>query len=220
MLTQDGNTTAEFAVALLIHYSFDLGGCTASELIDHWLKDYSANWVRSAVIEALYQGRYKAISVEQILAFWKRRGLALYRFNHEFERLICSNLPQTLAGHPDITADPVTSELDKASFSNGHDGSAVVTASGAGEKMAVKDVDPSANVPHAGNSFGKELTPRSHQTSDNKQQSGRRSPPQISPSIANHLPIEHFTPETSDKSDFYTKLKAIAQRPEDDQLSD
>jgi hypothetical protein len=69
MFDSTKNTTTDSAVALLIHYCFDLGSYTVSELIDHWLQDYPASWVCQSVIEALYQGRYKAISVEQILAF-------------------------------------------------------------------------------------------------------------------------------------------------------
>jgi hypothetical protein len=81
------------AAALLTHYSFDLGGSTAEKLMIQWQKEYPVNWLRLAVIEALYQGRYKAVSVAQILALWKRRGEALYHFNYEFERLICRNFP-------------------------------------------------------------------------------------------------------------------------------
>ena len=86
-----------YAVALLKHYAFELRGYTAEELVNLWLRHYKANWVRLAVIEALYQGRYKAVSVEQILRVWARRGQPMYRFNHEFERLICRKLPQNLA---------------------------------------------------------------------------------------------------------------------------
>jgi len=86
-----------YAIALLSHYGFELRGYTAAELVNLWLKKYQTNWVRLGVIEALYQGRYKAISVEQILAVWARRGQPIYRFNHEFERLISRKLPQSLA---------------------------------------------------------------------------------------------------------------------------
>lgn len=89
------NTTVELVAALLTHYSFDLGGATIGELIKRWLSDYPANWVRAAAIEALYRGRYKAISVDQMLTVWQRRGVALHQFNHEFERLVCADLPQT-----------------------------------------------------------------------------------------------------------------------------
>lgn len=202
MLIQGWDTTADFAVALLIHYSFDLGGYTASQLIEGWLKNYSATWVRSAVVEALYQGRYKAISVEQILAFWQRRGLALYHFNHEFERLICSNLPQTLVGHLDLTAIAAL-ELDQADCSNVDD--AVVTSS-ASEKMTVNCVDVTTSTPPARNTFSQ--VAQSHDHSDNE------SP--LS-SIAKRPPIQHFMPEADDKNEFYTKLRAIAQHSEAEQ---
>ncbi len=109
MLTKALDMPADLAEALLIRYSFDLGGYSAGELINHWLNDYPAKWVALAVIEALYQGRYKAISVEQILAFWHRRGQALYHFNYEFERLICSNFLVGLSdGHNDPPVPPLT----------------------------------------------------------------------------------------------------------------
>lgn len=85
-----------YAVALLNHYKFELRGYTAPELVNLWLRNYQANWVRLGVIEALYQGRYKAVSVEQILAVWARRGEPVFRFTHEFERLISRKLPQRL----------------------------------------------------------------------------------------------------------------------------
>jgi hypothetical protein len=81
---------------LLTHYGFDLGGYSVEQLLDRWLRNYPISWLRPAVIEALYQGRYKAVSVEQILTLWRRRGQPLQHFNHEFERILCSRLPQTL----------------------------------------------------------------------------------------------------------------------------
>ena len=81
---------------LLNHYGFELMGNTAKELINQWLKQYNPLWLRLAVVEALYQGRYKAISVEQILYFWSRKGNPNFHFTHEFERLICRKLPRYL----------------------------------------------------------------------------------------------------------------------------
>ena len=100
---KDSVTTT--AAALLIHYSFDLHGYSADELVAWWAKAYQSHWVRSAIVEALYQGRYKAISVEQILALWSRRGQPLYHFNHEFERIVCSKFPQALVPKPNSTEE-------------------------------------------------------------------------------------------------------------------
>ncbi len=88
---------ATHVVDLLIHYGFDLGGNPARQLIDRWQATYSAGWVRWAVIEALYQGRYKAVSVEQILQLWQRRQQPCYHFNYEFERLVCHKFPRDLS---------------------------------------------------------------------------------------------------------------------------
>ncbi|MGQ4649344.1 hypothetical protein [Lyngbya aestuarii] len=96
MEQQTQDPAVAYAVAMLSHYGFELRGYPAQELVDLWLERYQASWVRLGVIEALYQGRYKAVSVEQILAVWSRRGQPIYRFNHEFERIISRKLPQSL----------------------------------------------------------------------------------------------------------------------------
>ena len=96
MFTQTSNVTNNLAVSLLTHYSFDLGGYSASELVKRWENQYPSNWVHLAIIEALYQGRYKAVSAQQILTLWLRRNHPSYHFNMEFERLICNKLPEDL----------------------------------------------------------------------------------------------------------------------------
>ncbi len=96
MFTQISNVTNNLAVSLLTHYSFDLGGYSASELVKRWENQYPSNWVHLAIIEALYQGRYKAVSAQQILTLWLRRNHPSYHFNMEFERLICNKLPEDL----------------------------------------------------------------------------------------------------------------------------
>jgi len=81
---------------LLKRFSFDLNELTAEQLAFTWLAQYPANWVHLSLVEALYQGRYKAISVEQILRFWHRRGQPFYHFNHEFERIIRGRFSRNL----------------------------------------------------------------------------------------------------------------------------
>ncbi|MEL6493499.1 MAG: hypothetical protein AAFQ41_00045 [Cyanobacteria bacterium J06623_7] len=85
------------ARSLMDSYAFDLGGDDVIELLDDWLNLYSPNWIRLATIEALYQGRYKAISIEQILKVWLRLGTPNPHFTYEFERLICRKLPNHLS---------------------------------------------------------------------------------------------------------------------------
>ena len=82
------------ATGLLKYYSHDAQEQTQQERLDYWLRTYPVRWVRLALIEALYQGRYKTVSVEQLLAIWRRRGQPLYHFNPEFELLVCHDFPQ------------------------------------------------------------------------------------------------------------------------------
>ncbi len=81
----------EIAIALLQNYSFDLGGFTIKDLTRAW-SSFKPEWVRQAVIESLFQGRYKAVSVNQILHLWERKGEPNCRYNHEFERLVCGDV--------------------------------------------------------------------------------------------------------------------------------
>jgi hypothetical protein len=190
------DTTVDLAVALLIYYSFDLGGYTASELVELWLKGCPAIWIRQSVIEALYQGRYKAVSVEQILAFWKRRGQAVYHFNHEFERLICGGIPQRIMLDPSASSYPLVRDTalpQEPTFV-------------AGEYMRVdrQTSDPFDEMT-TDNRFISYLSEGSIAARDTETERGL-----IPSGMDSHRPIEQFTPVT-DSSDFYTKLKAIAQ---------
>jgi hypothetical protein len=97
--------------ALLTCYGFDLRGAKPQGLIDDWLKSYSPLWIRWAVVEALYQGRYKAISVEHLLNFWSRRGEPSFRFSSEFERLITHNLPKSYTTDLDLTVESDDDEV-------------------------------------------------------------------------------------------------------------
>jgi hypothetical protein len=92
-LTKDAATDI---ADLLTRFSFDLNGFTVDRLASVWLSQYPPNWVRFSLVEALYQGRYKAVSVEQILLFWQRRGRPIYHFNHEFERIIRGRFSRSL----------------------------------------------------------------------------------------------------------------------------
>lgn len=101
-LTQDLSLAQ--ARSLLDSYAFDLGREQAEKLLEYWLDMYHANWIRLATIEALYLGRYKAISIEQILNVWLRIGTPNPHFTYEFERLICRKLPKHLCQMSDLDA--------------------------------------------------------------------------------------------------------------------
>jgi hypothetical protein len=79
---------AASVIDLLIRYSFDLSGYTVDRLVEYWQQRYPVGWIRLAVIEALYQGRYKVVSVEQILSLWNKRGKVSHHFSPDFERII------------------------------------------------------------------------------------------------------------------------------------
>ena len=118
------HTAVGDTAALLKYYNFELGGDTAEQVVMRWTLDYDVAWVRAAAIEALYQGRYKAVSIEQILKIWKRRGQPLYHFKHDFERLVSRNLPAHLYPPEDsmplsLLRDSRSPQLPQASRATG-----------------------------------------------------------------------------------------------------
>lgn len=112
--------------ALLESYGFELvRGESAEATAARWLAGAEASWVHMAVLEALYQGRYKAISVEQILRAWQRRGEPVYHFGPEFERLVCQNLPQRTSPTPRAASRRLTLPKEIECFSPQPDSSAL-----------------------------------------------------------------------------------------------
>lgn len=112
VLQSDDKTITKMA-GLLYCYGFDLQGRSPVEYIKHWLTSCPRYWVRLAIVEALYQGRYKAISVDHILRLWKRRGHPTFHFPHEFERLICRNVPLRRAGADKIKSQSSITKFQK-----------------------------------------------------------------------------------------------------------
>jgi hypothetical protein len=102
------------ARSLINSYAFDLGGDDPEKLLKYWLDLYHASWIRLATIEALYLGRYKAISIEHILSVWLRLGNPNTHFTYEFERLICRKLPKHLNELSDLNTS--TNELSDINF--------------------------------------------------------------------------------------------------------
>ncbi|MEA5515076.1 hypothetical protein [Nodularia sp. UHCC 0506] len=232
MMTTASPTSAELAIALLTHYSFDLSGHTASELIRYWQTQYPVHWLHLAVVEALYQGRYKGISVQQILAFWQRRGQVIYHFNMEFERLICSKFPESLTElaapvlptiKPQIPSEPASMPQSVATSAlpamRGKQYKQTQTATlkpmnVQEEEKPVENILVSSTLTTATsvtqsklnsqhNSQRKFPSPKPHQTT------------KLLPPSANHPPIGQFNPATSDRSDSFTsKLKAMSDDPQ------
>ena len=107
MTELNSNLSLAQARSLIDSYAFDLGRDDAEQLLEYWLKSYQASWIRLATIEALYLGRYKAISVEQILNVWLRIGSPNPHFTYEFERLICRKLPKHLSELTDLSINEI-----------------------------------------------------------------------------------------------------------------
>ena len=82
---------------LLSRYQFEMKENNIQKLLEQCIPLYPMIWIRLAVVEALYQGRYKVISVEQILNLWLRRGHPTFHFNREFERMICNNMVSSVS---------------------------------------------------------------------------------------------------------------------------
>lgn len=217
-------TCAKLANSLLIHYSFDLSGYSASELIHRWQKQYPPDWLHLAVIEALYQGRYKGISVQQILAFWQRRGQAIYHFNMEFERLICSKFPESLIdANPTALPfihQPIVSEKINIAHREAEVTPALPDHIDHGESLQLINVQQQESVSQEVTQPAEKMLVSSgvgFGVSTMKSQFNPPEPPQPSqqtnhlPISVNHPPIGQFTPASSDRSESFTsKLKAIS----------
>ncbi|MBN3894118.1 MAG: hypothetical protein HWQ41_02090 [Nostoc sp. NOS(2021)] len=234
MLTTLPDTSANLAIALLINYSFDLSGYSANELVERWQTQYPLNWLHLAVIEALYQGRYKGVSVQQILVFWQRRDQATYHFNMEFERMICSKFPQRLTSlaapalppaQKNLAVEKVTSpQLPPAKISNGYQQSNTATLqlkssepktslSEEERKQEDRDNKTVLKSPLSGK-FASSATLQLSSAVSQRQTSQESPPPSASPlhhkrakllpPAALHAPIGQFTPEKSDRSESFT----------------
>ena len=225
MLTKAWDTTADCTVALLLHYIFDLGGYSARELVEHWLRYYPPSWLRLAVIEALYQGRYKAISVEQILGVWQRRGQVLPHFNCEFERLVCGNIQPRLTRLPNFTnnsyhlisqpADHLNGGTVNKGNLNNSDRCFAMAKTGAGtvESTSVQVINITATTVPATKQMSAAPTQSKHRQISNyhNHKSKARNLLPALLSSGSQQPIRQFSPQTTKSSEFYTKLKAISQ---------
>ena len=100
-------------IALLEYYSFELEGQPAAVTITQWQTQYPLPWIRLAVLEALYRGRYKKISVTAILRVWQKWGQPKVKFSHEFATLICAKLPAVAVLTPPEPTLPVTPTVEE-----------------------------------------------------------------------------------------------------------
>jgi len=72
------------AIHFLIAYRFALDGLSAPVWVESWQRVYPTAWIPLALLEACYQGRFKAASVDQILRCWQRLGSPRLHFDADF----------------------------------------------------------------------------------------------------------------------------------------
>lgn len=199
---QDQDRDSEQACLLLREYSFDLGGYCPEQLIALWQYHLQteASWVRAAVIEALYQGRYKAISVEQILRVWQRRGQPLRHYNHEFERVVFGPLGAKANRHAHLPPRHApASASDSAPASMSADADQEADSPAAEAVTASPEPGVPTDVAQIPVSFkGDRAT-----AADNA--------PPIDP-FSHPAPIQKFQPQLP-SSEFYYRLQAVARAP-------
>jgi hypothetical protein len=192
----------EQAKLLMAEYCFDLAGFAVEELVAIWHERLEAepSWIRAAVLEALYLGRYKAFSVEQILQGWKRRGHPVRHFNSEFERIVLGPVDPMASKYAALTSlspselllpqsESVTRAADTSNNADPETETAETAA--AADSAAVVDL-------------ATDDTTESRSPGPNPEQQELFSQP---------APIQKFQPE-SESSEFYQRLQAVAHHSE------
>lgn len=224
------NRDLEQACLLLQEYSFELGGFNPQELVRFWQQTLAVEpvWIRAAVLEALYLGRYKAFSVEQILHMWKRRRQSMRHFNHDFERVVfgpldphfsqtafivaASPAPSTAPVSPNPPADQAD-QVDPLLAAKTEPSDAEKTKPLPSVPEPVAPV-PAQVVPASASGGGSE----SGGDSDADQGAREVSAPAISFTLAEPVdepfqgpvPIQKFVP-VQQPSGFYNRLQAVAR---------
>ena len=148
MTPANPNPNLDQAIALLEHYSFDLAGFSATSLVFSWQQYAAPEWIRDAVIEALYQGRYKAVSVGQVLLMWARRGQPLRHFSADFDRMVCSPLDPRLNPGLNSALGAVTSPAAAALQADEATANAPTDPPRAAGQFKVTDKSPFLEVNH------------------------------------------------------------------------
>jgi hypothetical protein len=97
-----------FIATVIDLYGLELDEHQVDAITLAWLKTYDRDWIVKAIIESLYRGRYKIVSVDKILQDWHRLGQPRYNFTPEYEREILQTLPD-LTSLPEISAAEILS---------------------------------------------------------------------------------------------------------------
>jgi hypothetical protein len=107
-------------IAIVIKtYGLALDEQQVEAMLVTWSQTYDSAWIIKAIVESLYRGRYKLISVDNILKDWQRIGKPRYNFTPEYEREIFQKIP-SLDDRPDWESLSVASETKAASAESNH----------------------------------------------------------------------------------------------------
>jgi hypothetical protein len=82
-----------FIATVVDLYGLELDEYQVDTITFEWLKTYDRDWIVKAIVESLYRGRYKIVSVDKILKDWHRLGQPRYNFTPEYEQEILQTLP-------------------------------------------------------------------------------------------------------------------------------
>ncbi|RZM75053.1 hypothetical protein [Leptolyngbya iicbica] len=192
----------EQATLLMQEYCFDLRGFEAGELVAIWHERLEAepSWIRAAVLEALYLGRYKAFSVEQILQGWKRRGHPVRHFNSEFERIVFGPIDPIASKYAALTSLSPSELLSPQSESS----QSVVGSPD--EEPAAATVEGATTTPSEPNTTTDDATKLTEAPAAERE-------PQQQDLFSQPAPIQKFQPR-SEASEFYQRLQAVAHHSE------
>ena len=201
----DNDQAISQTVELMNSYGLDLHGYNIKEVISQLLSKYHANWIRLATIEALYLGRYKVVSVEQILQVWSRVGNPNPHFGHEFERLICRNLPRNSTELPENAS--ITSSLEEKILEE------KIAALTKNKAITAEPSSPQAQTQTDNHQKSKQQDKtKSALESSNSSPSNLEITPQKNRSRPKpEQPIIHEFAPLPDVSAFYNKLKSLAE---------
>ncbi len=204
-----------YAEDLLRYYNFALDGRPAPTVLQQWAKDYPVEWIHLAIVEALYQGRYKAVSVEQILTMWHRRQQAQPHFDADFAQMIRQRLPKNLKRPEPEQQSPIAALAQEiqANAHLHHEKSAPASANSTLEELTQfvnsrrsRQASVDAVIDHAEAEVEQAVKHAQQQITHEAERSddGTIQDKQSTQAIG------QFTPDTSD-SELIAKLRSVSQ---------
>jgi hypothetical protein len=98
------------APAVLRAYGFEMDESRLVQTLADWEEHYGREWLMLALVEALHQGRYKLMSIGQILVCWTRRGEPRISFDRDFQRMVLAEDWQPIVAPPPLILQALKSE--------------------------------------------------------------------------------------------------------------